>query len=359
MELANRIQDAFDNIKTEPQLIESTKQFLSKKRRNSRMPSRRPMFYGALAAVCMALFLLAGIGGYSWAQTPVSYVAIDVNPSIELALNRFDRVVSVRGYNTEGMEILKDLPLRGKLYTAAIELIMGSKAMAAYLSEGADLVFTIAADSQRESALKSGAESSASHCGHSSQSASVDLESALQAHTYGLSLGKYYAWLQLIQYDDSVTIEDCRDMSMAELHRRISEYESGEEEYPNEDTMQEDGNTYEEEHHLEEDTYEEEHHLEGDAYGEEYPLEEDAYDEGYVPEEGDASPQEHHPEEIEDHGNGNHSEYGTATENESVSAETEPTYTESPPDTAATQETGQQQNNNGHGHRYRQQRGHH
>ncbi len=311
MELANRIQDAFDNIKTEPQLIESTKQFLSKKRRNSRTPSRRPIFYGALAAVCMALFLLVGIEGYSWVQTPVSYVAIDVNPSIELALNRFDRVVSVRGYNTEGMEILRDLPLRGKLYTAAIELIMGSKAMAAYLSEGADLVFTIAADSQRESALKSGAESSASHCGHSSQSASVDLESALQAHTYGLSLGKYYAWLQLIQYDDSVTIEDCRDMSMAELHHRISEYESGEEheeEYPNEDATREDGNTYEEEHHLEEDTYEEEHHLE---------------------------------------------------ENESVSTETEPTYTDSPPDTSTPQETGLQQNNNGHGHRYRQQRGHH
>ena len=52
--------------------------------------------------------------GYSWVQRPVSYVSIDVNPSIELALNRFDRVVYAAAYNLEGEEILNGLSLKGK-----------------------------------------------------------------------------------------------------------------------------------------------------------------------------------------------------------------------------------------------------
>ena len=225
--LANKIHDAFDSLRADPQLVASTKQFLSEERKKKQKTNRSPVFQKALAVVCLAFVLVAGIGGYTWIQAPVSYVGIDVNPSIELALNRFDKVVSVHAYNEEGEEILKSLQLKGKTYTEAIDTIVGSKEMKAYLKKRAELVFTVAADSRRESGLKSGVESCLDHMGYKSQSVSVDIGIVPQAHSLGLSLGKYYAWQQLIQYDDTVTADECKDMSISELHERIDEHEHG------------------------------------------------------------------------------------------------------------------------------------
>ena len=50
------------------------------------------------------------------------------------------------------------------------------------------------------------------------------MEIVSEAHGHGISIGKYSAYLQLAKYDDSVTVEDCHEMSMSEIHRRISEH---------------------------------------------------------------------------------------------------------------------------------------
>lgn len=225
--MANRIHDAFDNIKAQPQLIESTKQYISQEQRHEIRPVRNMAFRKVMAAVCLAFVLVAGIGGYTWFQTPVSYVSIDVNPSVELALNRLDRVVSIDAYNMQGEEILKNLSLIGKKYTDAIDLIVGSKEMGAYLTDEEEIVFAVAAPVGREGALQSGVERCASHSGHKSQSIRVDLGMVSQAHGHGLSLGKYYTYLQLARYDDTVTVDDCKNMSMAQMHGMIYEHEHG------------------------------------------------------------------------------------------------------------------------------------
>ena len=223
--MANKIHDAFDGIKADPRLIESTKQYLSEKYQKKPRLIHRLAFQRVLATACMVLILAVGIGGYSWIQTPVSYVSIDVNPSIELALNRIDRVVSVTAYNTEGDEILKNLPLIGKNYTDAIDMIVESKDMSIYLTDESELVFTVATASNRESELKSGVEKCSSHIDHKSQSVSADIEVVPKAHDHGLSVGKYYAYLQLSKYDDTVTVDECKDMSMREIHGLINEHE--------------------------------------------------------------------------------------------------------------------------------------
>lgn len=230
MELANKIQDAFEHVTADSSLKESTREFLAAQRRKKTPVFLHPPIYKILAAACMLTILLCGAGGYmgySWLLSPVSYVSIDVNPSVELALNRLDRVISVSAYNQQGEELLDSLFLRGKKYTTAIDLIAASKVLRKYLALDEELVVTVAADSSRESALKAGVEKSCSHIGHGSRSVSVDLDVVSEAHGHGLSVGKYSAYLQLSKYDDSITIEECRDMSMAEIHCRIIEHEHG------------------------------------------------------------------------------------------------------------------------------------
>lgn len=217
--LANNIHHALDRIRANERLKESTKQFLAQQR--IEQPARRGIHWKKLLAVCTLALFIAGFGGYSWVRMPVSYVSIDVNPSVELALNRLDRVAAVTAFNVEGEELIRGLSLKGKKYTDAIDVLVESDAMKSYLQADAELVFTVASDGARNDKLQAGIAHCHSHSGHNCYGVSADIGLVYEAHENGLSLGKYYAYLQLAAYDDTVTVGDCRNMSMSQIHRCI------------------------------------------------------------------------------------------------------------------------------------------
>lgn len=241
--MTNRIQDAFDSIKADTQLKESTKQFLHEKYENKIRSDRRPAMRYVYSFVCAVFLLIAGTAGYFWVQTPVAYVSIDVNPSIELGLNRFDRVVSVTAYNAEGEEIIGDLSLKGKKYTDAIHTVIESDGMKVYLTDKQELVLTVAADENRTNALEAGVRRCAGHMGKGCHNALADIETVPQAHECGLSFGKYNAWLKLSQYDDTITVTDCKHMSMAQIQELIREYERNAGSDEGQDSETQSGNT--------------------------------------------------------------------------------------------------------------------
>ena len=182
----NKIRQAFDDIHADPRLKDLTKQALERERQ--RRTRRKTGSVLACTLLCAAFVLILGLGGYTWIQTPISYVSIDVNPSIELALNRLDRVVAASAYNPEGAGILDGLSLKGKEYTAAIQAIVGSSAMSAYLTDDPELFITVASDGARQVRLENGAADTSMQMGHSCHSASTDMATAAQAHASGLSL---------------------------------------------------------------------------------------------------------------------------------------------------------------------------
>ncbi|MBE5848776.1 MAG: anti-sigma factor domain-containing protein [Lachnospiraceae bacterium] len=63
---------------------------------------------GIVSAAAAALVITGGIGGYTY-YTPYGTVSLDVNPSIEYTINRFDRVLDVTGINDDGDDILFEL----------------------------------------------------------------------------------------------------------------------------------------------------------------------------------------------------------------------------------------------------------
>lgn len=74
---------------------------------------------GIVAAAAAALVITGGIGGYAY-YTPYGTVSLDVNPSIEYTINRFDRVLDVNGINDDGEDILLGLDTK-KLINTNIE----------------------------------------------------------------------------------------------------------------------------------------------------------------------------------------------------------------------------------------------
>lgn len=223
----NKIQDAFSYVKADPALKEATKDFLATKRKGQSFFRARAV-YRTFAAVCAMLLLAVGIGGYQWSQMPVSYVSIDVNPSIELGLNCFERVVTAEAYNSEGEEILQGLSLKGKKYTEAIDSVVESETMARYLTKEEELVLTVAAKDSKEKTIETTVADYSKSVGKNCHSVSADIETASSAHDNGMSVGKYNAYLQLSQYDREVTLDECKHMSMSQIHGLLNKHGHGE-----------------------------------------------------------------------------------------------------------------------------------
>lgn len=247
--MKNKIHDAFEHIQADEHQKSSLKAFLRAEREKETYPLKKPAWRIHLAASCSAVILLLMIGGYSAFYTPVSYISIDVNPSVELSLNSFYRVIRATAYNEDGGAVLDGISVKDKRYTDAIDLIVGSEAMRPYLTDTPDLTFTVAAaDEKQKTELLSGIESTRSYREHDGRSAMADEETISEAHDHGLSFGKYSAYLVLSEYDDSITVNDCHHMSMSEIHCLIEEHESGVHSKEEEGTCKEEEEACSEEH---------------------------------------------------------------------------------------------------------------
>ena len=96
----NRIRKAFEQVRASEDRKDRTRAFLAEKTRGyARRP--RAASYPRRLAACLALLLS---GSYWFCLAPAAEISIDVNPSVELAVNRLDQVVSVRGRNDDGRQ---------------------------------------------------------------------------------------------------------------------------------------------------------------------------------------------------------------------------------------------------------------
>lgn len=222
MKEKEKLKAAFDQVRAEEKLKERTKEYLSEKVYARKKKRTSPLRNFAAAAACALLVFLAG-GSYLY-FTPTAYISVDVNPSLELGINRFDRIVSVTGYNEDGKALADSLDLKYMDYSDALEALLADQDMEVYLSDNADVVLTVAGKSENQSSqILETVESCASshenvHC-HSG-----DTEEIHHAHDAGLSFGKYQAYLTLKELDPSVTLEEIQDMTMSQIRELIQEY---------------------------------------------------------------------------------------------------------------------------------------
>lgn len=216
----NKIREAFGQIHATEEIKSAAYYRLSSQMRHGRV--HRPVHWH-LAAALVLLFLCIGLEGWHIWNTPVSYLSVDVNPSVELVLNRFDCVMHAEGRNDAGRILLSSLNLNGKGYIKAVELLVESELFQPYLTDSSALTFTVASP-KAEQILK-GLENSSAAQYHGTCIES-DVQTAHEAHHCGVSLGKYQIYLYLSAYDPSITLEDCEGMSMHELNELLSAYEA-------------------------------------------------------------------------------------------------------------------------------------
>lgn len=213
----NAFQKSMSEIRATNELKRNTLQYLSDQQTSKSRARTRYLFRYALAAVC--LFLLLGAGGYSIYRTPVSYISIDVNPSIELSINRFGKVVSAEAYNEDGQNVLEHVSLKNVSYIQAIDRLLADESDHHFLRKGSLLVFTVISD-QSHSIME---EIRTNEFAQTYETLMYTSDTACmeEAHSHEMSFGIYRAYLELSQYDESITVEDCHGMSMGEIQTRI------------------------------------------------------------------------------------------------------------------------------------------
>lgn len=221
MSMDKKIKEAFDQIHAEEELKSRTKVFLEQYGENGQKKRRRMRMAWIPAVACMMLFLIAG--GYWMYFVPTAEIELEVNPSIEIGVNRFDKVVSLEGKNEDGEKLLEELNIRFLNYEDALNRIMENDWIVELV--GQDQIVSVIVVGEEETqceTMLASLENFASHhqnvhCG------SATSEEAHEAHEVGLGCAKYKAYLELKELDPDITTEEVREMSMREIRDRISE----------------------------------------------------------------------------------------------------------------------------------------
>lgn len=183
-----------------------------------------------LAAACLLLALVGvmGFGVRDYLQ-PTAYVGIDMNPSIELAVNRYDVVVQVRGVNEDGQRVIDAVDVRFLPFDQALDKLTDSSAFASYVREDSLVEIAVTSDDEQQALqLCAQGDSCLSRTGHHGSCHVANSADRLAAVEAGMGVARYQAAQELLALDSDLTLEDCKSMTMRELRDRIAACEGQE-----------------------------------------------------------------------------------------------------------------------------------
>ncbi len=223
--MENKFKSAFGQVHAEDSLKSETKAFIYKKT-NGYSIKKRVNFQRAVMSVTCLFIAVVGILGYFSYNIPVTAISIDINPSIELEINRYDKVIDIKGYNDDGIRLAEELDVRNMDYADAVNAVMENQTVVSCLNDNNVLEITISGSSEKvkekmQSCIldKTSVASKNIHCYGNKD----DIESA---HSAGLSVGKYHAYLELKEENPDIKPEDVSGLTMREIRDMIKDESS-------------------------------------------------------------------------------------------------------------------------------------
>ena len=238
--LEERVKKGFDAIVVPPKLKDETLRLLLKRDESSehREPLTEPSVvqpaqskkrlhtrlsrFAAIAACILALAV--GIGGFGAYTTETALVAIELNPSLELGINRFNVVISAEAENEDGELVLDSVSVIGKDFSKALEEITSSETFLSFGSDTAFLDISVASnDEQQVTQLMSKSESSIEALPFFGTCRRISSEVWDEARAAGMGIKRFEVASELMNLDSSVALEDCKKMSMRELRQKIAQ----------------------------------------------------------------------------------------------------------------------------------------
>ena len=184
--------------------------------------------FAAIAAVFV--LLIAGIflaknfkGGSS--GTLAAVVSFDVNPSIELNVDKNEKIISAVGLNDEGREVLGGMELEGSGFDVAVNAIIGSMLQHGYLDDTANsiLLSVSGVDGYDADTLQAKLTDNVNRllkdCSVLSQNVSdADGDLVEKAEKYGITVGKARLISEIVSSDSRHSFEELVGLTINELN---------------------------------------------------------------------------------------------------------------------------------------------
>lgn len=171
----------------------------------------------AIAAAAALVLAVGGFAGYQYQFAVDTAVSIDVNPSIELEVNRQEKVLRATPLNDDAQTILDGMELEGVNLKTAVNSVIGSMVQNGYLTDEINSIL-LSVDNDDEAKRVALQEELTQGVNESLQQLSVNgtvfaqsLNSSAElkalAEQYGISEGKAY-WVQMLTAADSTLSAD-------------------------------------------------------------------------------------------------------------------------------------------------------
>lgn len=194
------------------------------------------------AAACLALLLTGAAGGKLY-FTESAVISMDINPSFEIGVNLFDRVVSVTPMNPEAERIVNALSIKFKSYEDAIRTILQDGRIEKYLEREKEITLSVSAGRDEEAMAKQVEETARAACLAEGEevnveSFAVDPEDVEQAHHIGVTAGKYQYIKQLQQLGVDLDISESCHHSISQLKSEIDMCSSSHNDVSGDETQQ-------------------------------------------------------------------------------------------------------------------------
>lgn len=169
---------------------------------SSKQSTGKKKWMSLAVAACLALVVVGGGAGYYYQSNNAvaSVVSLDVNPSVELKVNKNEKVISATPQNEDGKVILEGLDLKGVPVDVAMNAVIGSLLQHGYVDELANSILITVEDDdvQRGEKLQQELTAQADAALASAQINGAILSQTLQyneelsrkAEEYGISAGK-------------------------------------------------------------------------------------------------------------------------------------------------------------------------
>lgn len=220
--VSHAVPDALDDILSACD-HEKGKVIYMEKKRTSPLRS-----FAAIAAVLVlviaGIFAIKNLGGSS-ADTLAAVVSLDVNPSIELNVDKDENVLSAKGLNADGKTVLGDMQLKGSKLDVAVNAIIGSMLQNGYLDDMANsiLLSVSGVDGYNAETLRSKLASDVNKqlkdCAVLSQDVSgADSETVKLAEKYDITVGKAALIRQIVSADARHSFDELAPLSINELN---------------------------------------------------------------------------------------------------------------------------------------------
>lgn len=229
-------KSALNKVKADENLIKKTEGYLMKNAslvKNESVPVKRNLFLGkrVIAAACAALLLCGGsIGAYAYYKTPVSYLSLDINPSVELGINSFGKVVSATAYNADGSTILKGQSLMNSSVQDAVKALVQSANRNGFIAKDGSTVISATSEtdnsttaSELQNEAENGADDAISSDGDKAtvQTDNVALTRRDEARKLGITPGKLNLIQKLQKLDPSITVDQYKDAKVTDIMKKF------------------------------------------------------------------------------------------------------------------------------------------